>query len=723
MAIPRPLLMLSMLVATGVAVLAAEPMPEWVSKIRPDHPRLFITNETFPQVKARALGAEKFRLDRMIARVEKAAEAYRQAARPEPRDLGTEAAWSAFIYLVTRDAKYVDLARKFLRESIEHYESYFEQRRTVNWYSWTRTHAVLAWDWLYNDLEQEERRELLSRMAMNFKNVWTVRPRIKDENYSDYRTGFYGMRGIFWYLGCTGYGTGIEQETINWMLVYGREGFMDLLDHRKLCAGDDGGAASHTLVYSFAAYPRADANFILTWLSSTGENLSFDYPLAANRASYMIWNWIAGEEAPYEFGIGDCYHMNNKLPAGSDLTANFKLYRQLWGDQLTEDSAFVRAIQQITPGNQWFPETFYVNTFLPTDLGMTPAAADLGELPKARHFENMGQVFMRSGMGPQDTYLMFRCGGFLQQHCHYDNLHFALYHKGFLALDTGTRHREREIVAHMKNYYSQTVAHNCVLIHQPDEPIAPHWGVKGQANYGGQHRVGDSQLVAFETNDDYTYVAGDATVCYQHSQQDVPVKCDLVTRQIVYLMPNHLVIFDRVSATDASYRKDWLLHTVNEPDIQGDTVRADHRQGRMLCRTLLPQDARLTKVGGPGKEFWAAGRNWPIKADGLKPEQTELMGSWRIEVTPAVAHKLDVFLHVVQVGDTSLTGMSPTTAVESGKLAGARLKIGADTWEVTFNTEGDLGGHIKRAGEAPAIDRSLTHTVQPQSGFRGRSPQ
>ena len=66
----------------------------------------------------------------------------------------------------------------------------------------------------------------------------------------------------------------------------------------------------------------------------------------------------------------------------------------------------------------------------------------------------------------------------------------------------------------------------------------------------------------------------------------------------------------------------------------------------MFCRTLLPTDARLTPVGGPGKEVWAAGKNWPIQTTGLQPENLALMGKWRVEVTPGTARKDDVFLHV-----------------------------------------------------------------------------
>jgi heparin/heparan-sulfate lyase len=198
---------------------------------------------------------------------------------------------------------------------------------------------------------------------------------------------------------------------------------------------------------------------------------------------------------------------------------------------------------------------------------------------------------------------------------------------------------------------------------------------------------------------------------------ELPQKCSLATRQLVFLMPNHFVIFDRVTTTDPGYRKDWLIHTADEPIVDGDLIRADHREGRMFCRTLLPAGAKLTQIGGAGKEFQAAGKNWSIKAGNLKPEQLAIMGQWRVEVTPTTANKQDVFLHVIQVGPQDVQSIGATSLVQSEGRCGVRLNAGEDVWEVTFNTAGELAGHIRRIGGEPSIDRDLASEVQPQSGI------
>jgi heparin/heparan-sulfate lyase len=714
-----------LVLVTSLAVSAESGVPAgpvWTAKIRSDHPRLFFNAETWPAVKQRALSDEhtwyletKGRVDRLLAGSDKGA---------EPRELGPEAAWAAFVFRVTQDPKYLELAKKCLEASLSFYEACFEQKKTVNWYSTSRVHATLAWDWLYNDLTETERRTHMSRLVRVIDNVLKAKPSIYRENISGYTTGFYGVQNCLWFIGCTAFGTGIEPELVNKWLVWGHDENMKLLEYRKKACGDDGGGASPTLGYVFGAYPWAEQNFFYTWLSSTGENMVPDWPAGATLTNYIIWNWIAAEPAPLEFGYGDTPHTTNRLPIGQ-LYTHMANIRHLYSAAAPKAAALARHIQQMVP-TQSYSNTWFIYPFLLSRLGSSPEPFFPESLPSARNFETMGQIFMRSGMGRDDTYCLFSCGGTLTQHRHYDALNFVIYHRGFLALDSGTRYEEFENGQHLANYYAQTVAHNCVVIHQPGEPPAPYWGGKVLGNHGGQHKQLGSVVKAFETNQDYVYVAGDATACYRHGpvkQQGglaLAEKCDMVTRQLVFLMPNHFVVFDRVQTTDASYRKDWLLHTADKPVISDRTIRADQGDGRMYCRTLLPADAVLTPVGGPGKEFFAAGQNWDIVSGGLKPENLALMGQWRVEVTPGAPRKQDVFLHVVQVGDQKLDGTDETTLLEADGTCGVRLISGGRTWEVVFNTTGPLGGHISRVGRPRNISAALAATVQPQVGIEAK---
>lgn len=711
------------LLLTLSVVCSAQELPDWASRIRTDHPRLFFNRDTWPTVKARALGAEKAWYDYVKKRTDNLLQQKIKTPVQDPRDLGPEAAQAAFVYCVTEDKQYLDLAKWAMQLSLAFYEKCYEERKAVNWYSTSRVHWVLAWDWLYDELPEAERREMMTRMVQVLNKVYITRPAIYRENQSGYNTGYYGVTNCQWYVGCAALGAGIEEQLVKQWLVKGYNENMKMLAHRAKSCGDDGGSASPTVGYAFAAYPWSEQNFFYTWLSATGENIAPNWPHSAWLANYILWTWIETGKAPLEFGYGDTPHTENLLPIGQVYT-HMANVRHLYGKVAPEASALGRYLQGIVP-NKNYANTWFIYPFLLTNLESSPEPFHPERLPQARNFETMGQIYMRSGTGPEDTYCLFTCGGILDQHRHYDALNFVIYRGGHLALDSGTRYDEEVNGQHLKCYFAQTVAHNCVLVHQPGEPPANYWGTGPavQVNDGGQHHQLGSVVKAFETNDRFVYVAGDATPTYLHGvvkragQPDLGEKVSLVTRQLVFLMPNHFVIFDRVNATDPSYRKDWLLHTAYEPVVDGKTWHADHLQGRMFCRTLLPEDAVLTPVGGPGKEFWSAGRNWDIQKGSLKPEQLAMMGQWRMEITPGTARQDDVFLHVIQVGDQGLAQMDATELVRDGDRVGVRLKVGDRTWEVTFNTQGELGGHLKLQGPGVTMDQPLTETVTPQVGI------
>ncbi|MBD3291433.1 MAG: hypothetical protein GF393_00805, partial [Armatimonadia bacterium] len=487
-------------------------------------------------------------------------------------------------------------------------------------------------------------------------------------------------------------------------LVRGREDYLGLLEHRRKAAGDDGGAASATLGYAFGAYPWAEFNFLHTWESATGENIAGDWPYVALFANYVMWNYLPGGK---QFGYGDAGHIDNDIPSWL-MPQHIAQMMHFYSDVHPEWVGLMRYMQE-----EMFPGGYSLtrwgsHPFLLTRMADAPPPMDPGNLPHARHFDNMGQIFMRSGSGPEDTYALFGAGGILRQHRHYDNLNFWIYHRGFQTVDSGTRARE-DYGEHLQNYYAQTVAHNCVLIDMPDEPISNYWNGTVHVQEGGQYKQVGSEVVAFETNGLFTYVAGDGTEAYR------PEKCEECTRQMVFIYPDIFVIFDRVRSTEPDYTKRWLLHPAREPQINGATIIADQGEGRLFCRTLLPAEPVLTPIGGEGQRFMAGGRNWPVP-EGV--DVTEMMGWGRVEVTAPEQSAQQNFLHVIQVGDLDRQEMDRVTRIDSEGTVGAVIDGGGRWIEVTFATEGDLGGHVVIAyGDPPHVDRDLTTDVQHQEGL------
>jgi len=278
-------------------------------------------------------------------------------------------------------------------------------------------------------------------------------------------------------------------------------------------------------------------------------------------------------------------------------------------------------------------------------------------------------------------------------HEHEDAGSFELYYKGPLTLHTGVYQGVNGGYGspHHSNYYQRTIAHNSLLIYDPDEKFSG-----GRANDGGQRlpnqRREPVDLQALVKGDyktgevlgqgwgpdakspDYTYLKGDLTAAYS-------AKVRQVQRSFVFLnlgsgaVPAALVVFDRVVSANPSFTKYWLLHSITEPVVDGNTtaitLSTGKWNGKLTNTTLLPapDNTHIEKVGGPGKEFWVFGKNYPNATD---PPDLET-GAWRIELSPKQPSATDLFLNVLQVMDPGRSTPLATEKIESPGVVGVRV--------------------------------------------------
>ncbi len=271
-----------------------------------------------------------------------------------------------------------------------------------------------------------------------------------------------------------------------------------------------------------------------------------------------------------------------------------------------------------------------------------------------------------------------------KNHVHLDVGHFGIYYKGHLALDAGIYQGKDPNNEWGKlnyvNYYARTVAHNSLLILDPNEPT-PYEGsnIKATSRDGGQfsfkNRAFDSiqemfaadksaEILAHEISKgmspDYTYLMGDMTRAYNVPRNVAvyPAKADTVRRSFVFLnlhnpqVPGALIVLDKVVSTNDSFQKKWVLHSQNEPTVSNGSISLESteagRNGKLVNEVLLPQfgNRQIEKIGGEGKEYWVDGKNW-----GTVTQQDA--GRWRIELSPKTAAKSDNFLNVIQVMDAA----------------------------------------------------------------------
>ncbi len=350
-----------------------------------------------------------------------------------------------------------------------------------------------------------------------------------------------------------------------------------------------------------------------------------------------------------------------------------------------------------------------------TSLQPVPVAS----LPLSRTFGSpFGWAVARTGWGANSVIAEMKINEYnFANHQHLDAGAFQLYYKGALAIDSGLYSGSSGQYGspHCRNYYWRTVAHNALLVYDPKEVFSR----KGDyGNDGGQrlpngrsepryladlqspekgYRTGRVTAHGFGPDaraPDYTLLQGDITEAYS-------AKVKRVARSFVFLnlrdkrVPAALIVFDRVVSADPAFRKTWLLHTQEEPALSGGGASVSCTRpgegGRLNLDVLLPEAANrdLVAIGGPGKEFWADGKNYANDLDAavLKRGSMEL-GAWRVEVSPKVAAADDLFLNVMQVADWDGGARWPVSKLESDGRVGCLIAGPDASWLVLFRRDG-----------------------------------
>lgn len=349
------------------------------------------------------------------------------------------------------------------------------------------------------------------------------------------------------------------------------------------------------------------------------------------------------------------------------------------------------------------------------------------DLPLTRYSGTpFGWMIARTGWGENSVVAEMKVNEqFYGNHQHLDGGSFQIYYKGPLAIDSGSYQGASGGYnsPHNKNYFKRTIAHNSLLVYDPSEKFACwNYGGAGKTEFatndGGQRMPGDRWDTCRSFKDllsesytvgktlahgfgpdafapEYSYLKGDITKAYTAKVEDV-------RRSFVFLNldnethPAALIVFDHIVSADPSFRKYWLLHSIEEPQTGAAEFTVsrtkDGDTGKLHCSVLLPEadDVNVEKIGGPGKDFWVFGENYPNAAT-TRPDPCNERGEWRVEVTPKASAKENVFLNVMQMTDNSQKEL-PVARIDAEKMVGAAI---ADR-VVLFSRDGQpLKGGVK----------------------------
>lgn len=314
----------------------------------------------------------------------------------------------------------------------------------------------------------------------------------------------------------------------------------------------------------------------------------------------------------------------------------------------------------------------------------------LAHMPLTHFFDGIGQLVSRSDWTASATYVTFKAGDNFWSHSHLDQGAFTLYKGGELAIDSGLYGPKYGADHHM-NYTYQTIAHNTLTVTDPDDTVSAPGKKEDRpiANDGGQRRIGSGwgveaapldleewqrkrdiyhtgRMERLFEQDGITVAIADVTPAYTNNASGKGSfshrtrRVERFWRIFAYdRIDDVVIVFDQVQATKASFRKRWLMHTIEQPSITEHgfiaTVAADNRPGhsggRLAGHVLLPKDPTIQIIGGKGFEFFVDGVNYDdngkVAETARARKQSAEPGAWRIEVMPSEEAKEDLFLNVL----------------------------------------------------------------------------
>jgi len=546
----RMLLLLAAVVPVGVSAI----------EVIPDHPRLLLRKDDLPGLRERARTTHATEYARMREWADVQVEL---GGRVDAVALG-------LLYQISGDPKYLEKIR-------------------ADWAGGGEYRGVLAsgcldrrgssaevYDLVYEGLDPEEKEKFAARLFASGKRIALL----------------------------AAYGDTADEARARGSLEMHAKAFGEYRDFYRKLAGRRGGWMMSFFCGCLRPYPEV----LECWRNATGENhwgdgmqmvgmnahhLSFRIPfegilerqsnIRGTETCSKYGTWLYARGAQDGFATWVLNHPEEVTGRGKDLgvTTDLAVLGARWRKVFKELGQYKETYPSISedPGALWEP-------LLYRDPGVKERSPTV--LSTTSLHEGLGLVSMRSSWQDDATFATFKCGSWEHgEPIQMDDNTFSIRKLGTLVKRNGGADKGGD----------HSISHNTILVHDPKEQIqvAPV-GVMGSLqavpsalNDGGQSAWksghlginGRGQTTAFESNDRFDYMVGDASRSY-HSG-----KLKGFTRQFVYLKPDYFVVYDRIESTKPEFKKTWVLHTKSEPVIEGDALTVDAEE-LGFNRTVYP---------------------------------------------------------------------------------------------------------------------------------------
>ncbi|MBW7997721.1 MAG: DUF4962 domain-containing protein [Candidatus Glassbacteria bacterium] len=544
--------------------------------------------------------------------------------------------------------------------------------------AWNLSVVSIAYDWLYGypAFSAEDRQSVRERMERWTREV--IHQLKTDDDVFNNHT-WYHLRSV--YLAALAL-YGESEEAVAWLEFAGRYWENKLSGAVKLF---DGGW-HEGLSYS----SRASYNNLGMWLAALQSATSpREWPFARLRQQGGDWlNKFTRFYAAQVYPDGTLARYGDIpefiLGGGWDNSRLFMIvareYRSGLAAWIVQNAA--RPGQELLPLHVWYYLLWYDPAVTPV-----PPAETTGRSVRL----NPGTYdlfFMRSGWDKDATVVSFHAGDWFGSHNHLDAGHFSIFRRQWLALDAGAYAPMNG--SHFVNFAHRTLAHNSLLIYDPEERFqVPHGEGVTVINDGGQreivslggrstqnnfdvgvwrsNRLGGahferSTVLHWYAGDSIDFIAADITLAYNsdifsaygRDFRNRP-KVEKVVRSLVYVRPSTVIVYDRVTTKDPSFTKTWTLNTAHQPYLgELGTFLVENGNSRLAGRTFLPPDPDREIWGSHAQPFRFLGVDMHPGLDLWNYPEVE-PGGWVLRISQTEQNTYGEFLHVLVAGDNDRT--------------------------------------------------------------------
>ncbi len=309
--------------------------------------------------------------------------------------------------------------------------------------------------------------------------------------------------------------------------------------------------------------------------------------------------------------------------------------------------------------------------FLLLDPAAAPAPDPRLAQPLTFFAPGLGQIYARTGWGPDAAWFGYTLGWNAIDHQHGDGNNFHLYRRGEFLTKEVTGYD-----ASSSDYHNTLALQNDAPDHNDPSDYRHNLWLRG--SQWAYDPAGDGAILAHSVGPGFVYALGDATPLY-NTTYDLATDITQASRSIIWLEPDIVLTYDRATSKTADRFKRYWLQLPAAPIITGNRAQVTTPKGQQLFVTaLLPQGATLTGQAVQAPPDGEIAHNEPMIA--------------QLEIA-AAGNPQDVrFLTVLQGADAGATAGMVTLIQSTGGTAYAGAAIAGRAVVFPVNLGGSGGG-------------------------------